>query len=163
MASTGRPRATAQHLKLTGLDKWNKGYYADRNMTEGIVPKDTDIKPPKGLSSGAKKAWNVTVPALIQMRAISLSDFVELENLFRVYDELLKARKAIEDFDKLPKDENYDNYLSKRSRLNKWYMNTQTAFDRLCGRFGMTPSDRTSLPKGEDEDTAKDPLEVLVR
>ena len=157
----GQVRASAAQLKLSGLSTWNKSHYKENyNLTEGILPQG-DIIAPKSLSPTAKKAWNTTVPALLQMKALSVTDFVQLENLFMLYDELLKARKAIKEFDKTHSVVD-DDYISKRRMLNAWLNQTQTTFTTLACRFGMTPSDRTRLPIEEDDDNSKDPLEVLV-
>ena len=156
-----RARGTASHLILSGQTDRKPQRYSNYNLTEGVLPPEgTSIVAPKGLSKTAKKAWNVTVPALLQMKSLSVTDFVQLENLFITYDELLTARKAIAEFDKTHSMEDKD-YLDKRRKLNIWFNNTQCTFTNLAARFGMTPSDRTRLPMdGGDDD--KDPLEVIV-
>jgi P27 family predicted phage terminase small subunit len=156
----GASRLTGTQLKLSGLAEWNKSHYKSYNLTEGVVP-EGNIVAPKGLSATAKKAWNTTVPALMEMRSLSVTDFVQLENLFTIYDELLKARKAIKEFDKNHSLEE-KGALNTRRSLNTWLNNTQQTFTSLASRFGMTPVDRTRLPIEEEEEDAKDPLEVLV-
>lgn len=158
-----KSRAPARHVELSGLAKHNKHIYEQRNNTDGIVPKDGSIVAPKGLSKPAKKAWDITVNALLAMRTLSVTDFVQLENLFMVYDELLKARKALKEFDNIPPNEEEDpvKRITARRKLSSWFLDTQSAFNILAGKFGMTPSERTNLPKG-DIDESKDPLDTLI-
>ena len=157
-----RPRATGQHIKLSGLLDKKQKYKTEYNLTEGIIPSEgTVIIAPKKLSKDAKRAWDVTVPALLEMKALSVTDFVQLEQMFVVYDELLTARKTIKEFDK-SHSISEDDYIHKRKALNAWFNNTQQTFNSMASRFGMTPSDRTKLPNGETEEKEQDPLEILT-
>lgn len=157
-----RPRGTASHLILSGQTERKPQKYSKYNLTQGVLPPEgASIVAPKGLSKTAKKAWNVTVPALLQMKSLSVTDFVQLENLFITYDELLTVRKAMEDFDKTHSLADSD-YIEKRKKLNAWFNNTQATFTTLASRFGMTPADRTRLPMDSGDDRDKDPLEVII-
>jgi len=158
-----RPRSPAKHVELNGLAKHNKHVYEQRNNTDGIVPKDGSLVAPKGLSKTAKKAWDITVSSLLEMRVLSVTDFVQLENLFMVYDELLRARKALKDFDNTKPEEGEDPFkrIAARRKLSSWFLDAQSSFNILAGKFGMTPSERTNLPKGDNDDT-KDPLDTLI-
>lgn len=156
-----RPRGTASHLILSGQTERKPQKYSKYNLTEGVIPTDGTIVAPKGLSKTAKKAWNVTVPALLQMKSLSVTDFVQLENLFITYDELLTVRKAMADYDKEHTIAESD-YIEKRKKLNTWFNNTQATFTTLASRFGMTPADRTRLPMDSEDDGNKDPLEVII-
>ena len=85
-----RPRDTARQLELSGLAEHAPQRYSNYNMTEGIIPKDTIIKPPRGLSKKSKALWESLVPNLLSMRVLSETDFGELERLILLYDELLR-------------------------------------------------------------------------
>ena len=160
-----RPRATAQHLDITGQKILKPQKYSKYNMTNGIVVDAVEIKPPRELSKEAKKAWNVTVPALLQMKVISETDLVSLGNLFTIYDEIVSAKKAIAKLEKQNLDITSDEYIDKRKKLNGWLSLSIKTFISNASRFGMTPSDRTRLPIfNEDEELkeAEDPLDIML-
>lgn len=158
-----RQRAPSAHIKLTGLDKRLPSRYVEnRNLTEGVVVEADALIPPAGLSSDAKKAWNATVPALLKMRALSETDLVQLDNMFTVYEEVLKAKKAIKKFDKEFSLED-ESYIKKRKMLSAWLNEALRSFTKIAGDFGMSPADRTRLPKMEEEThKEEDPLEVIM-
>lgn len=155
-------RYPARLAELNGTIKQNPQNFKNRYMGEGVIPKDGQLVAPKSLSATAKKAWNTTVSALLEIGVISVTDFVQLENLFLMYDELLKARKAIKDFDSQPENADQFKQIEMRRKLNARLVSTQSLFNSMARDFGMTPVDRTKLPKGSDDEDA-DPLEVLIR
>ena len=157
-----RPRATGKHIELSGLVDKKKKYKTEYNLTEGIIPSEgTQLIAPKGLSKLAKKGWDCTVPALLQMKSLSVTDFVNLEQLFLTYDEVINIRKQIKEFDKTHSIAD-DDYIPKRKALSSMLNNTLQTFISLSSRYGMTPSDRTRLPQEEPTAEETDPLEILT-
>lgn len=159
-----RPRATASHLELTGQDVLKPQKYSSYNMTKGVVVDAVDLKPPKELSKEAKKGWNATVPALLQMQALSETDLVSLSNLFTIYDDIVSAKQAIKELDKLHLDITSDEYINKRRKLSGWLTTSVNSFTSIASRFGMTPTDRTRLPifSEEEEEEGEDPLDIIL-
>ena len=156
-----RPRATGQHLILSGQADRKPMKYSKYNLTEGILPAEgTEIIAPKGLSKLAKKGWETTVPALLQMRSLSVTDFVNLEQLFLTYDEVITIRKQLKEYDKNHSTD--DDYIPKRKALSTMLNNTLQTFISLSSRYGMTPADRTRLPQSEPTVEETDPLEILT-
>ena len=158
-----RPRDTARQLQLSGLAEHAPQRYENYNMTEGIIPKDTIIKPPRGISKRSKDLWNTLVPDLLSMRVLSETDFGELERLILLYDELQKIEAMIKECDR-HQDVTNDKWIIRRAKLNSMLNSTQSSFTKLCSNFGMHPVDRTRLPMNQEDSHFKeeDPLEVLL-
>lgn len=149
-------------LELSGMIKRQPSRYKDMNLSEGVPVEASAIIPPKGISAQAKKAWDTMVPPLLQMRMLSETDLIQLDNLIRTYDELLLIRKKIKEYDK---DYSFDDpdYIKNRVKLSGWLNNTQTTYTKLSSLFGLTPVDRTRLPRlPEEEPEAEDPLDLIL-
>ena len=119
-----RPRDTARQLQLSGLAEHAPQRYSNYNMTEGIIPKDTIIKPPRGISKRSKDLWNTLVPDLLSMRVLSETDFGELERLILLYDELQKIEAMIKECDK-NQDVTNDKWVIRRAKFNAQFNTEQ--------------------------------------
>ena len=160
-----RPRNTAQQLELSGLNKIQKTRYLSYNMTKGVPLTDiNEIQPPRNLSKKAKDAWKLTVTALLKMKTLSESDLVNLLTMFQVYDEMLKADKAIKEFDIVHPVCIEKDIIDARKQLNTWYMQTVKQFTQMSHQFGMTPCSRTQLPMTQDDSRKDaDPLDQILQ
>ena len=158
-----RPRATAKQLKTSGLLKRNPSYYDNYNLTEAVPVKATAIEPVKSWETETKAAFSTTTVPLLQMKALSETDLVQLRNLFDIYNEIVLAKRAIKKFDKDNPDYLEDlKKIQARRTLNAWFNTTTQTFIKLAGDYGLTPVARTRLGHTEDVKD-EDPLDVILQ
>lgn len=159
----GRPRATKEHLEITGLKDLASKYdnYGDSSLV--AFSKETKmIEPPTGLSGRVKKAWELTIPCLLNMGVLGPLDLPVLEQGFYNLDECYKALKAIKEFDKKHKDEPLENTIRKRQQLRSWYSQALSDSVKVFTRFGITPEARSHLTLTPQSPENEDPLEVIL-
>ncbi len=158
-----RPRNPAKKSMLSGQVEYRPARFEKYNLSDGVPIEAVTIKPPKEYTKETKKAWNATVPALLQMQALSETDLASLGLMFQAYDEIVYARKAIAELEKSSTNIISDEYINRRRKLNAWLMASMQTFVTFSSRFGMTPSDRTKLPMvGEEKEEEEDPLDVIL-
>lgn len=155
----GSIRLTANQLELSGLDKHNKKHYSSYNMTKGNV--EGFPEPRTGLSKESKAAWNLIVSDLVEGKELSRGDLPSLCNLIEAYEEVVKVKKAIKQYDK-EHNLSEPTFIHERKKLNDWLINSIKAYSVLASKFGLTPTDRTKLPIIQEEIKEEDPLEILI-
>lgn len=157
----GKPRATKEHLELTG------GYRADKHAGYGdssliALPKDTILEAPKKYSAATKKAWDCIVPSLIQQGILAAQDLPTLDLLFNAYEEYEKAKKAIAKFDKAHTDLLTSDDITDRKKLNAWLSQALNDYHKISARFGITPTERIRIANPQKEKKKEDPLEIIL-
>lgn len=160
----GRPRATTQHLEVSGLlDRKKKCYAETRRETQLAVIKDVRIDPPKKYSQETKQAWMAIVPNLVDIGVLTEVDLPSMQMMFDCYEEYVQAKKAITKFEKIHSILEPD-YVTKRKALNTWMVNSQINFNKIAARFGIMPTERSRLPINEGEGVSgeEDPLEIIL-
>lgn len=140
----GRPRKpTAQH-RLEGT------FRGDRHEGRGdeAIELPRDIKRPAGLKGEAKKLWDQLNRDLGRAGVLASVDAAQLEAMCRWwgrYKELeQKATETMYDID--------ESDIYERRARRAW-----DAFDKIAGRFGMTPADRAKL-KQSPKESGSDPM-----
>lgn len=158
------PRKPARQSLLSGQVDFRPARFAKYNLTDGVPVDAVTIKPPKEYSKETKKAWNVTVPALLQMKVLSETDLVNLGLMFNAYEEIVSAKRAISEFEQASTNRASDEYINRRKKLNTWLLTSMQTFINYSSRYGMTPSDRTKLPMfgGDEKEEEEDPLDVIL-
>lgn len=157
----GRPRATKEHLDITGQSKASKyDVYGDSSLV--AYKNVTAIEPPTGLSKRTKEAWNLTIPCLLNMGVLGPLDLPLLEQGFVNLDECYKAQKALKDFDKRYKDEPIEVVIKKRQQIRAWYSQSLSDSVKIFSRFGISPEARSHLNLTPQDDDDKDPLETIL-
>lgn len=159
--SAGRPRATKEHLAITGQDKASKyDVYGDSSLV--AYKNVTAIDPPVGLSKKTKDAWNLTIPCLLNMGVLGPLDLPLLEQGFNNLDECYKALKALKDFDKRYKNEPIEVVIKKRQQIRAWYSQSLSDSVKIFSRFGISPEARSHLNLTPQQPENEDPLDVLL-
>lgn len=159
----GRPRATKEHLKISGIDKTDSKYENYGSSALVAFSKDTKmIEAPAGLSKKSKDAWDLTIPCLLNMGVLGPLDIPLLEQGFFNLDECYKALKAIKDFDKRYKDEPIEVVIKKRQQLRAWYSQSLSDSVKIFSRFGISPEARSHLTLTPQSTENEDPLDVLL-
>ncbi len=93
-------------------------------------------KKPKGMSKFASKLWDTVVPSLCRMNVVAEIDAPKLSAMCELYHDAITARH---------------NYRQQQpgtiqaQRLWNVAISAQTAFDRQCKEFGLTPMGRAVL------------------
>lgn len=159
----GRPRATKEHLAITGLGQRTSKYDGYGSSALVAFPKGTSmIDPPAGLSKKSKDAWALTIPCLLNMGVLGPLDLPLLEQGFFNLDECYKALKALKDFDKRYKDEPIEVVIKKRQQLRAWYSQSLSDSVKIFSRFGISPEARSHLTLTPQSPENEDPLEVIL-
>ena len=158
----GRPRSPYQHLELNGLTTKNKNHYEmlHYNPTEGIPLEGIPVCP-RGTTKRGKKFWNTTIPYLCQIGVLSYTDLAQMEALLFSYEALQKSIDDLRQWDSIEHTLDRDNILARKNLVTTYNI-SQTNFNTLASKFGMTPSDRTKLPIiSYKEEKEEDPLSML--
>ena len=159
----GRPRATKEHLQISGLDGVDSKYETYGDSALVAFPKTTAmIEPPAGLSKKSKDAWALTIPCLLKMGVLGPLDLPLLEQGFFNLDECYKALKALKDFDKRYKDEPIEVIIKKRQQIRAWYSQSLADSVKVFSRFGISPEARSHLTLTPQTPDDEDPLEVIL-
>ena len=159
----GRPRATTAHLQLVGDPNGKIG--RTYNPASGnLITRDTMISPPKKYSKETVEAWNLIVSNLIMMQSLTEPDLPALKSLFDAYDDYVKARKAYQKHvvDLKAGTEELLKQTTIHQKLFGIMDSARDRFNRLAGRFGCTPTDRSKLPINQDHKKDEDPLDVII-
>ena len=156
-----RPRATAQSLQLSGLNKIQKTRYSTYNMEPGkVLPPDIQLKAPKKYEKQTKKAFQSITSNLIAMGALSEQDLPAMSLMMDSLNDYYKFEALIDLLDKTYMDK--DDYFEKRDRLTKRKNEAMRAFYLWTGKFGITPTERTRLMCGDVSKKDRDPLDVIL-
>lgn len=159
----GRPRATKEHLAITGLGQRTSKYDGYGSSALVAFPKETtSIVPPTGLSKKSKEAWELTIPCLLNMGVLGPLDIPLLEQGFFNLEECYKALKALKDFDKRYKNEPIEVLIKKRQQLRAWYSQALADSVKVFSRFGISPEARSHLTLTPQSPENEDPLEVIL-
>lgn len=159
MSLAGHPRATNQHVALTGTDYYNK-YQVQRNYKQvATISKDTSLRCPKQYSKDTKKAWKAIVPNLILMGSLTEQDLPSLSMMFDAYEDYYQTREDYLTF--IQASNSFDKQsMDTRRRLFTTMNDARDQFNRLAARFGCMPTERSRLPINKEED--EDPLAVIL-
>ena len=156
-----KPRATAQALQLSGLNKIQKEKYSTYNMEPGkVIPRDCELKPPKSYEKQTKKAFKVITSNLIAMGALSEQDLPALALMMDSLDDYYKLEALIRLLDQTTEKD--DNYFKKRDRLLSRKSKAMREFYLWVPHFGISPSDRTRLMCEPHSNKEKDPLDQIL-
>lgn len=147
--------------------KLNGTYRADKHGNLGssrnlAFPADTTIKCPTKFSSKTKKCWNSIVPNLIRQQVLSDQDLASLDMMFCAFEEYLKAQESIKAFDKEHPVLIETADIDKRRKLNRWLLDSITAFNKVAYKFGITPTERLREVERIDTQHTEDPLEIVI-
>lgn len=156
-----RPRATANQIELSGLNKIQKTRYSTYNMEPGkVIPPDVKLKPPKKYEKQTKKAFQSITSNLIAMGALSEQDLPALQLMMDSLNDYYKFDALIDFLDKTYMDK--EDYFDKRDKLIKRKNESMRAFYLWTGKFGLSPTERTKLSCETPEKSDKDPLDQLL-
>ena len=161
MSFNGRPRGTIESLKLHGMDKKDNKYqdYAQPDIKNDLI---TEIpKAPSHYSSRTKQAWNRIFNGLIHMRVLTTQDLDTLITGFDAFEDMVKAQKAIKEFDKNHRPLEDEN-IKHRKALSQWMLTCMTEANKVFCRYGLTPTERTRLNIIPEEKSDEDPLDVVL-
>jgi len=148
-------------LKLTG--QYREDRHGELGSSRNLAfPTDTIIKCPQKFSAKTKKCWEAIVPNLIRQKILTDQDLPSIDMMFTAFEEYLNAQKAIKAFDKENPVLLDTASIDQRRKLNKWLLDSITAFNKVAYKFGITPTER--LKEVEDIHTKKseDPLEIVI-
>ena len=159
----GKPRATIEHLQLIG-DHNNK-IGREYNPAKGnIITADTMIEPPRKYSKETINAWEMVVPNLIMLQALTEPDLPLLKATFDSYDDYVKARKLYlkHEIDFKASTEEILKQTTVHQKLFSIMNDAREKFNRFASKFSCTPTDRSKLPINQDHEKEKDPLEIVL-
>lgn len=160
---SGKPRSTVAHLQLVG-DPNKKIGRTFNPATGNIITKDTMINPPKRYTKETVEAWNLIVSNLIMMQSLTEADLPALKTLFDAYNDYVRARKAYLKHE-IDLKAGTDELLKQTTIHQKLFGIMDSArdrFNKLAGRFGCTPTERSKLPINQDNKKDEDPLAVVL-
>ena len=155
-AGQGRP-AKPTELKLLHGDK------KSRINTDEPTPASGDIKPPSSLGKEAKKVWNRLAPDLIAKGVLTSWDVDEFAQFCDAVERAQRAAKNLDEQGEVVDDPVYNRNGERtgtRPSLNKWWhvwKGANEAMLRYGARFGMSPSDRSSIKVGPANNGGKGP------
>lgn len=131
MAPRGRPR-TPDAIKLaTGT--WRK----DRDGDPGaVVPSEGVPERPADVTGDARKLWESIVPGLIESGVATARDTTTLAEMCQWYKRYRKVAKELD------RTRASNPYYKDLLSATKW---AWAEFDKIGGRFGLTPADRARL------------------
>lgn len=158
MARTKQPKELAE---LNGATGKNPQRYKTRGSSKSSVK--VHATKPSFHNEETGWAWDSIVPAIENLKILTLQDLPTLNEMFNVYDMLVDSRKDLEDFRK-----NFSNKLvnmdkelvNNRKKMQDAVNNFNSTWIKYCARFGLTPSDRNNITIPESNDT--DPLAVVL-
>ena len=150
--------------RLSGTDKCNPEQkdFGDSSL---VCYKDvTSIEPStKFRFKKTKDAWAMTIPGLLAMKIIGPLDLPALEQMFGNYDQMLHLQKQIDEYDKLHRDDWFENStINGRLKLVNAYQKSFSAWLQLCSRFGITPEARAHLTIPHEDKKDVDPLDTVL-
>ena len=156
-----RPRATANQIELSGLNKIQKVRYSSYNMEPGkVIPPDVQLKPPKKYEKQTKNAFKIITSNLIAMGALSEQDLPAFSLMMDSLNDYYKYDNLIDFLDKTYSDK--EDYFDKRDKLTKRKNEAHRNFYLWTGRFGLTPTDRTRLSCESSSKKDSDPLDIVL-
>lgn len=160
--SAGRPRATIEQLKLHGIEKASSNHktYTRLDMSDTLIK--GELSPPNHYSARTKQAWNRVIPNIQNLNILTEQDLNSLIAGFDAFEEMVKAQKAIREFDKEHPHLAVED-IKHRKALSQWMLQSMDSANRVFARFGLMPTERTRLNLvGEKEQKEEDPLDVVL-
>ena len=157
-----RPRMNQNQLILSGQGELKKKKYEHYNLVPGkVIPKDCKLNPPKHYEKETKKAFKAIASNLIGMGALSEQDLPAFSLMMDSLDDYYKINYLIRFLDE--NSEKDDDYFKKRDRLLGRKNKAMRDYYLWCGKFGITPTDRTRLSCEISEGKKdKDPLDIIL-
>lgn len=158
----GKPRATVQQLKLHGIEKKSRNHatYADPDVKDSLI--NEIPTPPSHYSARTKEAWNNIYKGLISMRVLTTNDVAALNSGFEAHEEMVKALRAIKEFEKEHKGPLDSNAIKDRKALSSWLLTSIAEANKVFCRFGLTPTERTRLNLIPEDKGPEDPLKAVL-
>lgn len=136
-----------------------EGYRSDRINDNEPVPGDGEVRAPAGLSPEAMAVWDRLAPDLIAKKVLTPWD---ADSFGTFCDAVARHRRAAAELD--AGGEVVEGHRGVAAK-NPWFQiwrDTADVMVKVGGRFGMNPSDRTSLSVGGDDGgEAKSPQRLL--
>ena len=135
----GRPRLPDEIKIARGT--WQ--YHRDGNPTQAVIAEGSPQKPP-GLTKAAAKVWDYLLADVEKLGVTRKVDSLEFATLCEHRARADRAAKAM-----AKATFGSEEYR----RADKLFATAAEAFDKLAGKFGLTPSDRARLrlekPRGK--------------
>ncbi len=122
--------------KPTELKVLDGSFRADRHGDPHSVPASGEPEPPTTLSVEERACWDELVPLLLEMGVAKKQDSKEIANMCRWWVEFTRAMDYLKNLK--PSHKRYP-------RAVQATVITFNAFERIVGRFGLTPADRAKI------------------
>ena len=118
-------------------------------------PKPLAVRPkcPTYLDEAGQKEWKRLMPILVRMKVVTEADGIALANLCQAYSTMTKAQEQLNKAGILYKTKS--GYVQQSPLLG--IVNSQIdIINRLCREFGLTPSSRSRIVAGQDDENRVD-------
>ena len=160
--SAGRPRKPFAQKKAEGTAR-------SRDKKEAVALEALALSPvlsitaPAWLPKTLASAWSAITADLCAMRSVIPGDLALLEQAFRMMANAATIQELLTGILE-GGDDGYD--VASISRLSAALVAQESAYERILGKFGITPSERsrllTSLPRPKEPgNTSKDVTKYL--
>ena len=120
------------------------------------------IDPPAFLPAALVPTWREIAADLCKMGAVFPSDRVLLEQAFRMIDNAQKIQALL---DTVLEGDDEGIEVAQVAKLSAALVAQEAAYERILGKFGITPSERarllTSLPRPPKDDKKKGALDYV--
>lgn len=153
-----KPKEVAE---LTGMTQQHPKRYKGRSSSKSCTK--VHVTKPKFRNDETGWAWDSIVPALENLKVLTLQDLPSLNQMFKVYDMMVDSENQLQTFNgshEINEVNDDKNLLNNQKKILDVITNLNGTWIKYCARFGVTPSDRNniSIPEsGED-----DPLAVVL-
>jgi phage terminase small subunit len=158
MARTKQPKELAE---LNGATGKNPQRYKTRGSSKPCTK--VHATKPKFRNNETGWAWDSIVPALENLKILTLQDLPTLNEMFKVYDNLIDSEAQLQRFMESHDIDEVNNdkvLISNQRKIQDSIVNYHNVWIKFSARFGLTPSDRNNIAipdSGED-----DPLAVVL-
>jgi phage terminase small subunit len=155
-----RPKKSAAQKKAEGILRSRDKPQLEAEQALALSPL-LSVSAPAWLPASLVPTWRAVTADLCKMGAIVPGDLVLLEQAFRMMGNTITIQALLDSV--LSDDEGIE--VAQVAKLSAALVAQEAAYERILGKFGITPSERarllTSLPRPPKDDKKKGALDYV--